>query len=601
MKRFTYVALTVFLTIFWVHASEAANRDVCGSGCAYTTIQEALDDAGSGDVVRVMRGHYFEYDIDMDRGISVTVQGGWNAGFTARSSDPAFTVIDALRSGRVFDIDIESGDTADVVIEGFTVTGGHAEAGGGIYVDVYTGSSATANTRLNLTLRNNVIMKNRAYSSSGGGVRVNVDTYNNTYRSVLNLVMINNRIIQNVAADDAGGIYIDVYSSTSYTGRSQLGLLFDGNRVSGNSSESVGGMLIAMDRSDYNSSDPGFGIWNNEICGNVASYGVGGLAIELDESNVPSMQIVNNVIAGNRDTDGIGGCDITSDITSPTVIFRHNTITGNDGDGLNVESDGTSTDPEVFTLNLRNNIISGNNLGDSGEDAEFDTQSDGELRVNSGYNVLGDVDDSDAVYNDLGNNTMTGNPRLGDDFYPLGTSPALNTANPAWAPATDKDGNTRTTPDRGALERQGSVHRALLAVPSYPVKVEYPGTMNALVTSDSLSNRPVTVGDIEGGTLNISVKLPGFRNPADVYLRLYLPTLDSVNVYQFPGLATLAASGPVKWKSGITGPVDQTLTGDIDVSLLSALKGMWHVHLEVTPANTPGMAYYRYETYFPIR
>ncbi len=53
----------------------AANLDVCPTGCAYTSIQNAVDDAANGDVIRVARGRYIEADIGIHDPLRITIRG----------------------------------------------------------------------------------------------------------------------------------------------------------------------------------------------------------------------------------------------------------------------------------------------------------------------------------------------------------------------------------------------------------------------------------------------------------------------------------------------------------------------------------------------
>jgi hypothetical protein len=58
----------------------------CGGNTpCYATIQEAMDAATSGSTIRIAEGSYDE-DLILNTPIEVTLQGGWNPAFTARSS-----------------------------------------------------------------------------------------------------------------------------------------------------------------------------------------------------------------------------------------------------------------------------------------------------------------------------------------------------------------------------------------------------------------------------------------------------------------------------------------------------------------------------------
>jgi len=66
---------------------------LCGGNTpCYFTIQEAINAAGSGAVIRVAEGRYYE-ELILNSAKVLTLQGGWNTGFTTRSSS---TTIDSL-------------------------------------------------------------------------------------------------------------------------------------------------------------------------------------------------------------------------------------------------------------------------------------------------------------------------------------------------------------------------------------------------------------------------------------------------------------------------------------------------------------------------
>jgi hypothetical protein len=131
-----------------------AELRVCPSGCAYSSVQVAVNDAHPGDIIKVAEGIYTDvHTATVGRVItqvvylskSVTIRGGYTAAFT-EPPDSALhpTVLDAQGRGRVLYI---TGDVSPT-IEGLRITGGDAvglagyaarwpeeyDAGGGVYV-----------------------------------------------------------------------------------------------------------------------------------------------------------------------------------------------------------------------------------------------------------------------------------------------------------------------------------------------------------------------------------------------------------------------------------------------------------------------------------
>jgi parallel beta-helix repeat protein len=102
-----------------VTGSSTTVLQVCGSGCAFTSIQAAIDAAASGDTVRVADGVYVEL-VDF-KGKAVTVRS---------VNGPARTTIDGNALGSV--VTFATGEGGGSVLDGFTVTNGRSANGAGI-------------------------------------------------------------------------------------------------------------------------------------------------------------------------------------------------------------------------------------------------------------------------------------------------------------------------------------------------------------------------------------------------------------------------------------------------------------------------------------
>jgi len=114
-----------------------------------STIQSAINAASSGDIVLVLPGTY-------------TGAGNRNLDFGGKDifllgqKGAQETVVDAEESGRGFVFD--SGETEDAHLVGFTITGGSADCGGGIYC--VTSSPVIAEC----------VISNNAVTTDGGGI-----------------------------------------------------------------------------------------------------------------------------------------------------------------------------------------------------------------------------------------------------------------------------------------------------------------------------------------------------------------------------------------------------------------------------------------------
>lgn len=110
------------------------------------TIQAGIDSATAGDTVLVLCGTYYEHDIKMKSGVCLLSETG----------EAGCVTIDAQKKGRVIYCRFAESRAR---IEGFTITGGSASEGGGLYcLDVSSPS-----------VENCVITGNSA-SGCGGGV-----------------------------------------------------------------------------------------------------------------------------------------------------------------------------------------------------------------------------------------------------------------------------------------------------------------------------------------------------------------------------------------------------------------------------------------------
>jgi parallel beta-helix repeat protein len=163
----------------------SAVLDVCQSGCAYESVQQAINAALPGDVIRVAQGTYFE-TLVINK--NVTVKGGYDGPPMWQRSPLAYrTVLDGSNGGSVVRI-INVSPTLD----GFVITRGKGAflvGGGGVY---------TFGQQASPIINGNVIVSNSA--GDGGGIFV--DDYASPTIS-------NNVIVGNEATSNGAGIYVD--------------------------------------------------------------------------------------------------------------------------------------------------------------------------------------------------------------------------------------------------------------------------------------------------------------------------------------------------------------------------------------------------------
>jgi len=281
--------------VIYVDAGASGAGDGSNWADAFTSVQVGLDAAVDGDQVWVAAGRYVENITLVD---GVALYGGF-----AGDEDPATfdlaerdfgvneTILDGDEAGSVVTVAYLTDEATRV--DGFTITNGRAEYGGGLYL-----SSSSP------TIANNTITGNSA-DWDGGGLHL----YNSSP------TIVNNTIADNSAYDCGGGLCLDYSSSPTIVS----------NTIRANYSGNGGGLYL------YDSSPT---IANNTIVGNSATLSGGGLGLLLS-----SPMIANTIIAFN--SSGVrmtGGSD---------PVLRHNCVYGNmeyDYFGLD---DPTGTDGNI--------------------------------------------------------------------------------------------------------------------------------------------------------------------------------------------------------------------------------------------------------------
>ena len=184
--------------------AEAGTLIVCPKGCAYGSIQSAVDGAADGDTIQIRKGRFVENVIISHKSLRL------------RGAGPFLTVVDGNGTGRAFSITGDFGVT-HVSLSGMTITGGQTgDLGGGIacgsgeltITDSIIIHNATEGlgggiytTCAKTTLIRTLVAKNHADGSEqfdgGGGICA---------VSGVTLTLTETIVAGNGAANDAGGI-----------------------------------------------------------------------------------------------------------------------------------------------------------------------------------------------------------------------------------------------------------------------------------------------------------------------------------------------------------------------------------------------------------
>jgi len=262
---------------------------------SYFAIQDALDDANSGDAIEVDKGTYYE-NIVLNSKSGITLQ-------CSNPSDPAVvaaTIIDGGGKDHVvaFLEDINSN------LKGFTIQGGNTkEYGGGIYI--WNSSS---------NISGNMIKGNTA-EFHGGGIYIQ-----GGYPTIND-----NTISGNSANSWGGGIYCFQSNPT----------IVD-NTIKGNHALDDGGGLHFYSSSGF--------ITDNAISGNTAGRWGGGIYLAGIGGSISEPTIMNNLIKDNA-AESLGGGIYVNLYCSPT--FMNNTICGNTPDQV---------EPDNYPNNIINHV-----------------------------------------------------------------------------------------------------------------------------------------------------------------------------------------------------------------------------------------------------
>jgi len=246
------------LALFTVDARAATTIHVPDD---FPTIQQAIDAAADEDTILVAPGTYDE-TINFN-GKAITVRG---------LAGPEKTVINAKGAGSV--VTCANGEANDSVLDGFTITGGNSQNGGGML-----------NEQSSPTVRNCAFTNNIANNRGGGMANIDSDP------------IVSDCVFENNSAGNGGGIGGDHASPTV------TNCVFRANTAT-----SFGG---GMHNQFTNSAE----ITDCQFIANVASVDGGGMA-NLDGA---SPTVRNTQFLGNEAGEWGGGAT-NHNFTQPTYI-----------------------------------------------------------------------------------------------------------------------------------------------------------------------------------------------------------------------------------------------------------------------------------------
>ena len=269
-KVYGWHALRItILGLLLAGSANAATLMVCSGGCVYSSIQDAVNAAASGDTILVQDGIYFE-NVNVNKKLIMRGIGS--------------PVVDAGGSGSTITLSANG-----IGLEGFNPIGGGSYPEAGIKVN----SSSN-------TLINNNVSNNGYYGifldKSGTNTLIGNNVSNNSAFGINLLSSLNNTLSgNNVSNNYPGGIYLDQSSGNNLSS----------NNVSNN--QDVG--IYVSSYSDNNT------LIGNNVSSTIPIYWGSGYGIHLVGSN--------NTLIGNNVSKNIYGIFLPS---SSNSILRNNII-----------------------------------------------------------------------------------------------------------------------------------------------------------------------------------------------------------------------------------------------------------------------------------
>lgn len=319
-KRLSYLSLPLLLSILLVTGvlifsqAQAGGPDVCASGCAYNTIQAALNDNATVGTTLQLAGETFFENVEITRSITLVGAG------------TGMTIID----GQVTDTAVLIIGDPTVSISNLTIRNGDSTTNGG---GIHNGAG-------HLTLTDVIVEENQA--RNGAGI-VNADVM------ILDNVTVRNNVADEIVAT------VSVCEDCAGGGINNQGIMTLTNSIiHGNTAQFGGGIenanmgtLIATNVELYsnsaadNPSDPSAGgglenlgtmtMTNSIIRNNDAPNGAG-------VSNSGTLTIVGSGIYSNiADTRG-GGIHNSFNLTVQTSNIYDNQAGSSGGGGISSES-----------------------------------------------------------------------------------------------------------------------------------------------------------------------------------------------------------------------------------------------------------------------
>ena len=339
-------------------------------------------------------------------------------------------------------------------------------------------------------------------------------------------------------------------------------------------------------------------IANSHFTGNASTQYAGGV---YAASSTGDVILVNNIVSGNSSKNGGG---IWTSTTTGKVNLVHNTCTDNvavaDGGGALVTLGDDSGDAYLY-----NNILWNNTAGSKGNDLYVDDDWDmnfigGTVDIyHNAYSIF-EINVGDHI--NAGEN-IAEDPMLNAEFKLQEISPCIDAGmnTMPYFPDFDFEGDERNIDGdlngEAVVDMGADEYKPIMALPAGQNNFTYLPVETPFAHTDPSRAKPISVGDMAGGTLDLAIRFLSFSAPADIYIGFSIPYGNPNDIYLLtPGnVFQLFDKTLTPYMSHSEGNIEQPLFGTIPTADLPP--GTYYIHLLVTPAGDL-TSYYFWTTYF---